>query len=119
MIFLELPVVAAIFYWSRWLSRRYGAPRWIQYIGWGAVVLFALSSFFTLFYLRRSFDISNHVDPAEKARVLAEGISIAMNGALAGIILLIVEILLLVALTWRYHWSAPKEPELPRSPPYR
>jgi hypothetical protein len=58
------------------------------------------------------------IDPSQKARTLAEGISEVMNlTALFGLVYLACVVALLAA-TWRWHWSA-KAPKPANEPPYR
>jgi hypothetical protein len=58
------------------------------------------------------------VDPSQKARILAEGISEAMNVFASSTATLLLGGVVMLGLTWKYRWSA-KPPEIPRDPPYR
>jgi len=53
------------------------------------------------------------IDPSQKARVLAEGISEDMNCSVFGLLPVLAMSVFLVIITWRYHWSK-TEKTLPR-----
>ena len=54
------------------------------------------------------------VDPSQKARILAEGISEAMNCTAFALFGLIFLPPVLLTITWKYHWSnAKKTPPTP------
>lgn len=69
-------------------------------------------------HLSGVIDRNGSVDPANKARLLAEGISEAMNGISLGILFALASMIVMLVLTWRYHWSA-KTPTPRGEPPYR
>ena len=118
---LELPLALALIVWARWLGGKYGAPRWVRWVGWscaGVWLLTAVGS--TVGFVRGNAGAvrAESLDAAQKARVLAEGISEALHWALHGAGILAGGAVALLALTWRHHWSA-KPPVVPREPPYR
>ena len=64
---------------------------WIVPCAFGGVLTFGgplVGLIYSALGIRRAFSVSGspHVDPSEKARVLAEGISQSMNGAAIGIV---------------------------------
>ena len=61
----------------------------------GAIVLLApfVGAAVTALFLRSAFGDSATADPSQKARVLAQGISEAMNGALVGIVVSVVALI--------------------------
>ncbi len=117
---LELPVVIALIFWARWLGGKYGAPRWVRWVGWTIAAAWAVAFALSLHLLVASFGAvaAESADPAQKARVLGESISETMHLALLGSGVVVVGIVALLVLTWRHHWSA-KPPSVPRNLPYR
>ena len=120
MLFFELPFVVALLFWARWVGGKYGAPRWVRWSGWAVAAAWAVTAVVSIHGMVESFGAvrGESVDPAQKARALAEGISGAMHAALMGIAVIASGIVFLLVLTWRYHWSAKPE-VVPREPPYR
>jgi len=107
--------------WASWLSGRYGAPRWLRTLRWvfGIAALGQLALHYWSFrHLSSVIDRNGSVDPTNKARILAEGISEAMNGIAMGILFTIPSMIVMLVLTWRYHWGA-KTPKPRGEPPYR
>jgi hypothetical protein len=104
--------------WGRWLSGLYGAPRWPRWLGfvpgivWMTLIALGVRAFV------HAFDIANAVDPAEKARVLAESIRNAMNLFAFAWAFLVLFVIPMLALTWRYRWSQ-KTAKAEGQPPYR
>lgn len=109
--------------WMRWLGHRPRVPSWLRgVLRWAFVVVIpapAIGIFVTVHGLRKAFEAVDGADPSQKARILAEGISEAMNATAFVIVLLFVEVLALLALTWRYHWSKAPTVRVPGLPPYR
>ncbi len=121
MVLLELPVVVALVIWARWLGGKYGVPSWVRRIGWAIAALWAVTLVVSVIGLIGGFGsvvTGESVDPAQKARVLAEAISEAMMAAVLEMGVVVAGSALLLVLTWRYHWSA-KPVSVPRDPPYR
>ena len=120
MLLVELPIVVALLFWGRWLGGKYGAPRWVRWVGWPIAAVWAVTGALAVHRLIEGFGAleAGAADPAQKARVLAEGISEAMHVALLGIGVIVAGFVALLVLTWRYHWSA-KPPAVPHDPPYR
>ncbi len=126
MIFGLVPltlVALAVAYWTRWLAWQPRVPAWLgRILRWAYVVVIptpAIGIMITIHGLRMAFAAVESDDPSQKARILAEGISEAMNATAFVIALLFVELVLLLVLTWRYHWSKAPSVEVPGSPPYR
>ena len=79
--------------WARWLAKRPNAPRFLRFLPSAIVVLCAVGFLSVAYGLIVSFGAvsGESVDPSQKARILAEGISEAMNCyALLGIVLLVI-----------------------------
>jgi hypothetical protein len=106
--------------WARWLGRLYGVPRFVRYLVWLIVVAWAVGAGGSMWGLINAFGAvsGESVDPSQKARILAEGISEAMNAFAFSTGILLLAAIVMLGLTWRYCWAA-KPPEVPRDPPYR
>jgi hypothetical protein len=111
--------LALLLWWARWL-RKTGAPRWVRLVA----SLLAASPLASV-PLACSGVVSSQaavegasVDPSQKARILAEGISETMNCTALGTILALIPIAWLLACTLRYHWLR-KDPKGSGEPPYR
>ena len=92
----------------------------MRWWGWAVATVWAVTALVSIYGMVESVGAirgESH-DPAQKARALAEGISWAMHAALVAFAVIAAGIVLLLALTWRYHWSAKPE-AVPREPPYR
>jgi hypothetical protein len=98
-----------LFAWARWLRRRAAVPRFV--VG-TSFALLAVGASVTLFggavasLQAETFRAVESGDgaPQERSRVLAEGISEAMNcGALGAVIASVLALWLLFG-TWRWHW---------------
>jgi cytochrome bd-type quinol oxidase subunit 2 len=90
--------------WLRFLWKRTRAPKWLLFslpivMGMLSMTLGVLNSFGAV--------AGESVDPSQKARILAEGISEAMNCTAFALIVLMP--LVLLALTWKYRWSKTDE----------
>ena len=95
--------------WARWLTKRPRAPRILRFLRSTIVVLCAVGFLSVSYGLIVSFGAvsGESVDPSQKARILAEGISDAMNCyALLGIVLMVIAIGLGIA-TLRERRSRP------------
>ena len=112
-------VIALLFRWAHVLSSGYGAPRWIRFFPIAPAFLYGLLLTGAVDGIRRIVGRpSDDVDPAMKARILAESISEAMHLMVASFLVLAVSAVVLLALTWRYRWSR-KLPRAENQPPYR
>lgn len=109
--------------WLRWLwSRtplpvRASVPAHHRYaalcVVWGSFASGLLGLAMTVLGLVRAFREVANVDPSEKARVLASGISEAMNLTAAGIVIQLAGCLLALILGWtllRRTWHAGLRP---------
>lgn len=77
----QLVVASALFAWGRWVARRHGSPGWRR-AAWMPLIALGLSLtgvLITSALLVRAFGAIAAVDPAQKASVLAQQISEAMN----------------------------------------
>lgn len=77
----QLVVASALFAWGRWVARRHGSPGWRR-AAWMPLIALGLSFtgvLITSVLLVRAFGAIATVDPAQKASVLAQQISEAMN----------------------------------------
>lgn len=125
MIFMVPAVILsmgalALGLWANWLGGRYGCPRWVRFLTVPIALTWlagATATGFGLSAITRLVD-RDQVDPADKARVLAEGISESMNGVAFSAVGLAFWALVLLALTYRFYWSA-RGPKTPGDPPYR
>jgi hypothetical protein len=83
--------------WARWLSRRPGAAGWIKKIALAPLVVWILSVGVAVFFTWKVFHDLEAADASEKAFLMAQNITWAMNATLAGIIGLgIIAVVLLV-----------------------
>ncbi len=98
-----------LLFWTRWLRRRTAAPRFATRISYALLVVGALVTLFGVVSTFRTvaLNVADEVDgTSQKARMLAEGISEAINcGALAIVVALVAAFWLLFA-TWRWLWLA-------------
>ena len=101
-------VAVALAFWARWLGRRDSAPRFVRHLAWVFGAFWLIGAIGTGYGIMRSFGAvsGESVDPSQKARILAEGISEAINVAAASAALLVIGAIVMLALTWRYHWAA-------------
>src|SRR5579859_552301 len=78
-----VPVAAALWFWARRISGRYGCPSWVRHVRWGIVATVAVCALGSAYGMVRAFGSAygESVDPSNKARVLAEGISESLNAA--------------------------------------
>jgi hypothetical protein len=113
-----IAVVYGLERWGRWLSGLYGAPRGLRWVGLIGGLAPPAGTAFTVYGLVRTFGALQGGDAAQKQARLAEGIASAMRGTAIGLGLFALTIVLLLVLTWRFHWSA-KEPKASGAPPYR
>jgi hypothetical protein len=116
-------IALALAWWGQWLSRKPRVPqRLAAVLKWSFLVLTpvpAIGITLTYFGLRSAFAALESAPADQRARLLAEGISEAMNASSFAVIVLFAETMLLVFLTARYVWSKPAEPDVPGDPPYR
>lgn len=109
----------AIVKWSRWLGGRYGAPRWVRWVGPIGLVLWAPQPLFgavrTILYV----EATNGGSAADRQQRLSYGSAELLYATLFyGVLIEVILVILLVALTWKYHWAA-KAPTAKGLPPYR
>jgi hypothetical protein len=117
---VQILVVWALFVWARWLSRLDGAPRSIRHLPWAMVAIWTAGGAGTIYGLTRAFGAVGTGSAEDKARRLAEGIRDAMLATACAALLVLLCVLLLLALTWRYRWAAKRETvRVEGDPPYR
>jgi hypothetical protein len=117
---LMLPAAVALAFWARWLGRRYGTPKVVRYLPWTFLGAWLIGTIGAAAFMLKMFGAvsGESIDPSQKARILAEGISESMNMAACSIAFFVLGALVMLLLTWRYHWAA--KPEDPGgTPPYR
>lgn len=81
--------VVAMLWWCRRLwQRRHELPQWATLAATGLVALALFGGFRTIVGLIKAFGAigGESVDPSQKARILAEGISEAMNCSASGLL---------------------------------
>lgn len=81
--------VIAMLWWCRRLwQRQHELPQWATLAATGLVALASFAGFRTIVGLIRAFGAigGESVDPSQKARILAEGISEAMNCTAGGLL---------------------------------
>jgi len=101
---LFAPVVGLGF-WTRWLGRRSSVPRFAYRTSYGLVALAALAIAFGVIFgvvVGHGAVSGEGIDPSQKARALAEGISEAMNWSAFGLLIALVAALWLGFCTWRW-----------------
>jgi biopolymer transport protein ExbB/TolQ len=89
-------------------------------LGWVFLLNWAVGGGVSLFGLIASFGAvaGESVDASQKARVLAEGISEAMNAFAISLLAMIIFTIVMLVLTYRYRWSR-KDDDPRGNPPYR
>jgi len=103
---------AALFVWARWLAKRPRAPAVVRRGPWAVVAIAVLAIVwiaYALVAVVTTFGAveGESVDPSQKARVLAERISTAMNCFAAASVPALVVFALLLAGTWL--WRDPSQ----------
>ena len=107
---ITLPAVVALALWARWLGRHDNAPRFVRYLPWGFLGTWLLVTigWAVDFVTSRGSVSGESVDPSQKARILAEGISETINIFGCSIVLIAAGAIAMLLLTWRYHWATPR-----------
>jgi hypothetical protein len=96
--------VLGVWMWTRWLARRSGLPRFVVWGGHGLSACGALiivASIVGALRVGSGSVFGEGIDPGQKARMLAEGISEAMNCGALAFLIAIVAVLWLGFWTWR------------------
>jgi hypothetical protein len=93
--------VIALGLWARWLRRRALVPRWAVSIAYGLVVLGALP-FVVGAVWGWAVMGTKAAERGDKARMLGEGISEAMNCGSLGVMIAVIGLLWLGFCTWRW-----------------
>jgi hypothetical protein len=88
-----------LFFWAWWLKKQPGTPPWLRFVPPMIVVAFFVSLAGTGLGLLYAFNAVENVAPAEKATMLAKGISRAMNFTAGAIVFDAVVLVLLIILT--------------------
>lgn len=94
--------------WSRFIARCHGAPRWIRHVGPVGVVAMSVGLLGTVLGLMHAFSAVSApgLSAADRQRVLSNGIAEAMYNTAIGLGVAGLCVVLLLVLTWRYHWAA-------------
>lgn len=110
-----------LFAWAQWVRRRTAAPRFAP---WTAYALLAFGAVITMFgavsLLAAGGSAGNgDADGAsQRSRLLAEGISEAINCGALVVAVAVVTALWLLLGTWRWYWAV-RPPVVKGDPPYR
>lgn len=97
---LTVGLAGGLFFWARWLAKSGDFPRLATAIKWSVPAIVLANLAVTVAMLLGSFAQTARAQPEEKAKVLAAGISAAMNCHAFGDTLLTPLILVLLALTF-------------------
>lgn len=103
--FVVLAIAAGVAVWIRWLWTQYPqSHRALVATLSATVVLTVLGQCATVAGVVKAFGAvdGDSVDPSQKARVLAEGISEAMNCSVLGLLPLLAIPFVLLTFTWHY-----------------
>ena len=117
---ITLAAAIALAFWARWLGRQYGAPKFVRFMPWAFLASWLIGTIGAGVGFVQTFGAvsGESVDPSQKARILAEGISEAINMLAFSVVVILIGAVTMLLLTWRYHWAA--KPEDPGgTPPYR
>jgi hypothetical protein len=98
---VSLGLVLALARWAKWLRARGGAPAWVAAVPWVTGVAWLLGAGTGLVEALRAARAMDVADPGAKARVLAEGISEAMNASAFSVGLMLAAALALLVVTLR------------------
>ena len=112
---LVLVTAVVLVKWSRWLGGKYGAPRWIRWVGPVTAALWSSGPVAGAVATVMAVHALDGRSVADQVRVFSLGAAEAVYNIVLGYA--VVGALMLV-LTWKYHWAA-KKPAVPQSPPYR
>ena len=105
--FAPAALLVPLFMWARWLRRRTTAPRYAAVTALGIVAVSALVTVMgavAAIHAVTAARIDESSDASVKARVLAEGISEAMNCGALGVAIAVPAAVWLLFATWRWHW---------------
>ena len=110
---LPLLSVVGAWIWAQRIGRRTDVPRFVKWVAYALAIPGAL--FVALGVtsgLIHSFSAvsGENVEPSQKARVLAEGISEFMNGTAVGLLFTVAALLWLGFWAWRWRPRTPPEP---------
>ena len=114
-VLMPAGLLAVLGMWSRWLRRRTGAPRLVAWIANTLIVLAAGAALVGAVFTRRTM---TSFDACSPSRILAEGLSEALNFTAFVLTIATMTALWLTFATWRWHWSV-RPPRVKGNPPYR
>jgi hypothetical protein len=106
---LPVAAVVGLGVWARRLARRTSAPPLARYVSYAFAVVGTLPILFGLgsgVYVAIGPVSGQTIDPSQKARALAEGISEAMNCSALGLVVAGIGALWLGFCTWRWRRRA-------------
>jgi len=99
--------------WARWIAAGPSAAPWTKHVAGVIVFGWVLGVTWTLYGIARAFAdtespafTDDDLSPAQRAWILAGGISEVVNGSAFAVAWWILCALVLVALSFRYRWSA-------------
>ncbi len=98
-------IALILFFWSRWLAKKPGAPRWLRFVGPALIINIFAALGLTILALLHAFRSNADVDPAHKSQRLAEGIAVAMRFTAVGIAFDALMLLVLIFFTVRLRRS--------------
>lgn len=110
VVIVPVGSVVSVWAWARWLARRATAPRFAVFVGYAFAMLSLLPMVLGVVYaivavvsVVRPGAGQDPAAPSQKARVLGEGISEAMNSAALGVVIALVGSgwLLFCTVRWR------------------
>ena len=99
-------IALILFFWSRWLAKKPGAPAWLRYVGSALIINIFAALGLTILGLMHAFRSIGNVDAAHKSQRLAEGIAAAMRFTAAGVVFDVVVLLVLIVFTVRLRSAA-------------
>lgn len=104
--------------WSRWIGGRYGAPRWTRWVGPIGVALWTLGPITSAIGVVGANAETGRATAADRQRILVNAFAEAAWSLVVGFAVIIVTVVVLLALTWKYEWGA-KTPAPTGDGPYR
>jgi hypothetical protein len=105
IVLAPLLSVVGVWAWARKVGERQNIPRFASRVAYALAILGAASIAFGVVsgsVSGLSVVSGERIDPSQKARVLAEGISEAMNCGALGFLLTVIAALWLSFFTWRW-----------------
>ena len=96
--------------WVRWLWLRTKAPRWACAISAILAFTVAMTVLLAVHGLYSSFAaLGAGGDSSQRAQTLADGVSLSIQSLEYGSVAALMNLVTLLVLTWKYHWSKGKK----------